>query len=130
MFDAGSEVAAWGDVRARPGVAATVRDVLLRDPSAIPDQSAVAAELFVSTRTLSRRLRQEGTSFRALRDEVRQVLSEQLLCQASMTTEQVAARLGYADPASFIRAFRRWKGCPPQAFARAAARAAARTVLQ
>ncbi|MEC3957649.1 AraC family transcriptional regulator [Nocardia sp. CDC153] len=101
---------------ARSGVAGAVRDLLVRNPGEIPDQSEVAAELFVSPRTLSRRLHDEGTSFRALLDEVRQALSEEMLDHTGMTTEQVAARLGYAEAASFIRAFRRWKGCPPQEY--------------
>ncbi|MFE3099536.1 helix-turn-helix domain-containing protein [Nocardia tengchongensis] len=100
----------------RSGFAGVVRDLLVRDPGVIPDQSAVASELFVSPRTLSRRLNEEGTSFRTLLDEVRQVLSEELLDRTDMTTEQVAARLGYAEAASFIRAFRRWQGCPPQEY--------------
>ncbi|MFI1912896.1 AraC family transcriptional regulator [Nocardia sp. NPDC020380] len=101
---------------ARTGIAGTVRDRLVRSPGHIPDQAAVAAELFMSPRTLSRRLNEEGTSFRALLDEVRQALSEELLDHTAMTTEQVASRLGYAEAASFIRAFRRWKGCPPQEY--------------
>ncbi|MEV6773739.1 AraC family transcriptional regulator [Nocardia sp. NPDC051030] len=102
--------------QARTGVAGAVRDLLVRNPGEIPDQAAVASELFMSPRTLSRRLNEEGTSFRALLDEVRQMLSEELLNHTDMTTEQVAARLGYAEAASFIRAFRRWKGCPPQEY--------------
>ncbi|WP_067572569.1 AraC family transcriptional regulator [Nocardia acidivorans] len=102
--------------QARTGVAGAVRDLLVRDPGQVPDQAAVAAELFMSPRTLSRRLNAEGTSFRALLDEVRQLLSEELLDHTEMTTEQVAGRLGYAEAASFIRAFRRWKGCPPQEY--------------
>ncbi|WP_433526293.1 AraC family transcriptional regulator [Nocardia pseudovaccinii] len=102
--------------RARTGVAGSVRDLLVRNPGEIPDQIAVAAALFMSPRTLSRRLRDEGTSFRNLLDEVRQMMSEELLSHTDMTTEQVAARLGYAEAASFIRAFRRWQGCPPQEF--------------
>ncbi|WP_405493187.1 AraC family transcriptional regulator [Nocardia sp. NBC_00511] len=101
---------------ARSGVAGSVRDLLVRDPGEIPDQATVAAGLYMSPRTLSRRLNDEGTSFRALLDEVRQLLSEELLDRTDMTTEQVAARLGYAEAASFIRAFRRWEGCPPQEY--------------
>ncbi|MFF0529926.1 helix-turn-helix domain-containing protein [Nocardia amikacinitolerans] len=100
----------------RVGVAGSVRDELIRDPAAIPDLPRVAAALFLSSRTLSRRLNAEGTSFRALVDEVRRARSEQLLGHTRLTTEQVASRLGYAESASFIRAFRRWNGCPPQEF--------------
>lgn len=102
--------------RARTGVAGAVRDLLVRNPGEIPDQTSVAAGLFMSPRTLSRRLHEEGTSFRALLDEVREMMAEELLAHTDMTTEQVAARLDYAEAASFIRAFRRWKGCPPQEY--------------
>lgn len=102
--------------RARTGVAGTVRDLLARHSGAIPDQATVAAELHLSPRTLFRRLAEEGTSFRALVDEVRETLAEELLCTAGMTTEQVSARLGYSEPACFVRAFKRWKGIAPQAF--------------
>ncbi|MGY1943079.1 AraC family transcriptional regulator [Nocardia asiatica] len=102
--------------RARTGVAASVRERLVRTPGEIPDQATVALGLYMSSRTLSRRLHEEGTSFRALLDEVRHTMSEVLLAHTDMTTEQVAARLGYAEAASFIRAFRRWQGCPPQTF--------------
>lgn len=110
--------------QARTGIAGSVRDLLVRDPGEIPDQAAVAAELYMSPRTLSRRLNEEGTSFRALLDEIRQMLSEELLDRTDMTTDQVAARLGYAEAASFIRAFRRWKGCPPQEYRARGARPA------
>ncbi|MEU0543941.1 AraC family transcriptional regulator [Nocardia sp. NPDC005978] len=115
--------------QARGGVAGAVRDLLVRDPGEVPDQAAVATELFMSSRTLSRRLNEEGTSFRALLDEVRQLLSEQLLDHTDMTTEQVAARLGYAEAASFIRAFRRWQGVPPQEYRARGPRANARAEL-
>ncbi|WP_067539870.1 AraC family transcriptional regulator [Nocardia crassostreae] len=104
--------------RARTGMAGAVRNLLARNPAVLPDQVAVAAALCVSPRTLARRLSAEGTSFRALGDEVRRVLGEELLTHTDMTTEQVAVRLGYADAASFIRAFRRWNSCPPQEFRR------------
>lgn len=112
--------------RVRDGVAGTVRNLLVRNPGEIPDQTAVAADLYMSSRTLSRRLNEEGTSFRALLDEVRQMLAEELLDHTDMTTEQVAARLGYAEAASFIRAFRRWNDCPPQEYRLRGIRAGAR----
>ncbi|MGW4846804.1 AraC family transcriptional regulator [Nocardia brasiliensis] len=104
------------DRHARIGIAGAVRELLVRHPGEIPDQVQVAAELFMSPRTLSRRLNDEGTSFRALLDEIRETLAVGLLARTEMTTEQVAARLGYSEAASFIRAFRRWKGYPPQEY--------------
>ena len=104
--------------RARTGVAGLVRDQLVTAPGAMPDLAAVAGTLAVSERTLRRRLADEGTSFRALVDEVREALAEELLSTQSLSVEQVARRLGYAETASFTHAFTRWKGVSPRAWAR------------
>jgi AraC-like DNA-binding protein len=46
-------------------------------------------------------------------DEVRETLAEQLLSTAGLSVETVAERLGFANTAGFISAFKRWKGVPP-----------------
>ncbi|MFD3484764.1 AraC family transcriptional regulator [Streptomyces sp. NPDC058665] len=103
--------------RARAGVAGAVRDALLRRSGALSSLPEVARELGTSTRTLARRLDAEQSSFRVLADEVRQTLAEELL-GTDMTVQQVAHRLGYTEPSSFVRAFRRWTGHAPQAYRR------------
>lgn len=107
--------------RARTGVAGEVRSLLLQQPEDMPDMEQVSAVLNVTSRTLRRRLLGEGTAFRALVDEVRHALAEEMLCAGCFTVEQVADRLGYAEVASFIHAFRRWTGTTPGAFAAASA---------
>ncbi|WP_043536338.1 helix-turn-helix domain-containing protein [Saccharomonospora cyanea] len=104
--------------RARDGVARTVRDRLLAVDGLGLGMAAVAAELGMTTRTLRRRLAAEGAGFRALLDEVRQALAEELLATRSMSVEQVAHRLGYGDAAAFVRAFMRWTGVSPGRYAR------------
>ena len=99
--------------RVRGGVAGEVRDLLLRTPAAMPSMEDIAARLHVSSRSLRRRLIDEGTSFRALIDEVRQAIAEELLTTGRMKLAEVAERLGYAEPAPFITAFRRWRGQSP-----------------
>jgi AraC-like DNA-binding protein len=102
--------------RARSGLAGRVRDRILRQPGQIPGMDAVAAELLLTPRTLRRRLLEEGTSYQALTDEVRETLAEELLSAAKLSVEQIAERLGYAEAASFIHAFKRWKGRPPHSY--------------
>lgn len=104
-----------GARRARGGLAGTVRDRLLREPGHMPDMEAVAAELNVTSRTLRRKLLDEGTSYRALQDEVREALAVELLGTARLSIEDIAERLGYAEASSFIHAFKRWKGVSPGA---------------
>lgn len=99
--------------RARTGVAGQVRDQLLREPGRIPAMQEVAVSLHHSLRSLHRHLAAEGTSFRTLVDEVRVTLAEELLGTHHLSVMQVAERLGYAEPASFLHAFRRWKGMTP-----------------
>jgi AraC-like DNA-binding protein len=101
----------------RAGVAARVRAAMLRQRRVVPSLAEIAAERHVDSRTLRRQLAAEGTSFRALADEVRETLAVELL-EAGLTLEQVADRLGYSDAATFSRAFRRWTGHPPGAISR------------
>jgi AraC-like DNA-binding protein len=70
----------------------------------------------VTPRTLRRHLLDERTSFAELRDEVRQMLADELLRGSRLSIEQIAERLGYAETASFISAFKRWHGTTPHAF--------------
>jgi len=100
----------------RSGVAAQVRDRLLHAPGAIPDIEGIAASLQLSPRSMRRRLEEEGTSFRGLLDEVRQTLAEEMLRTGQIKLSEIALRLGYAEAASFIHAFKRWKGVSPAMF--------------
>ena len=97
--------------RAHQGLAAQVREQLLRGlrVGRLPDMEAVATGLLMTSRTLRRRLGAEDTSFRALLDELRQTLAEELLGTAGLKVEEVAARLGYSDAVSFLHARRRWR---------------------
>ncbi len=102
--------------RVLSGFSGQIRDRLLRNPGEMPSLDAVAAELHMAPRSLRRRLDEEGTSYRALVDEVRQTLAEELLLSAHMKLSEIAGRLGYTEPAAFISAFKRWKGMSPTAY--------------
>jgi AraC-like DNA-binding protein len=75
--------------------------------------SLVARRVGIAERTLNRRLALEGTSVRALRDEVRCDTACQLLVQTAHSAADIGQLLGYAEPAAFTRAFRRWVGLAP-----------------
>jgi AraC-like DNA-binding protein len=100
--------------RANPGkTAGLIRSRLLERPATMPSLEQVASELHLDERTIRRHLAAEGTSFRALRDEVREALAVELLAQVGLSVNEVAHRLGYTDATSFSHAFRRWRGVPP-----------------
>ena len=73
----------------------------------------VAHTLDVHRRTLHRRLRQEGTSFRQVLDEIRYDTARHMLQLTDMPLLQVATSLGYSDITAFTRAFKRWSGASP-----------------
>lgn len=85
--------------------------VLLVAQAASGDQ--VAKLLLIHRRTLSRRLKAEGTTFHQLLDEVRFEAACQLLDTARIPITEIAASLGYAETSAFSRAFRRWSGATP-----------------
>ncbi len=85
-------------------------------PSGTPDKNAVAKLLFMSSRTLQRRLADESTNFRALLLEVRRALAEKYILDKDMPLEEISYMLGFADISSFSRAFKQWTGDPPNEF--------------
>jgi AraC-like DNA-binding protein len=73
----------------------------------------------ISVRTLQRRLREKGVSYSELAEQVRLEVSCDLLTTAhEMTVTEIGLELGYQDPGSFSRAFRRFTGMPPGEFRR------------
>jgi AraC-like DNA-binding protein len=90
-------LAAW-----RPVAAAGVEDV--------------ARKLAMSRPTLARHLQRIGTSFAALREELRRDLAIALL-RRGVRIPEVAARLGYSEPSAFHRAFKGWTGTSPGRYA-------------
>lgn len=78
-----------------------------------PTAHAIAHELTMSTRTLQRRLADEGTHFQALLDTVRHELAKHYLRASSLELSEIAFLLGYNEASSFHRAFHQWEGLPP-----------------
>ncbi|MEM7171119.1 MAG: AraC family transcriptional regulator [Pseudomonadota bacterium] len=77
---------------------------------------SVARDLGLSNRSFARRLAEQDTTFGKLLAQVRRQLAERYLADPSVKTAQVAFMLGYAEPAAFTNAFRRWTGKTPSAF--------------
>jgi AraC-like DNA-binding protein len=80
-----------------------------------PSLSSIAKQLWMSERTLSRRLRVAGVQFRVLLDEVRRERAAQLL-QSDTSISDIAQQLGFGDATTFGRAFRRWTGASPSEY--------------
>jgi len=78
-----------------------------------PTIKTVAKALGTSTRTLQRRLSDEGVTFAELLDTFRRRMASELLQRHDLAVYEVAFLLGYSEPSTFFRAFRRWTGMSP-----------------
>jgi AraC-like DNA-binding protein len=85
-----------------------------------PSADTTADALGMSTRTLARRLKAEGTSHKEVLDELRAALARRYLGDASLAISEVAFLLGFSEPSAFHRAFKRWTGQTPAEFRSAA----------
>ncbi|PKO83829.1 MAG: AraC family transcriptional regulator [Betaproteobacteria bacterium HGW-Betaproteobacteria-11] len=83
-----------------------------------PTLDQLARQFNLSPRTLHRRLEDEGTSLRALRESLRQELAIDWLTKTMRPVSRIAADLGFADAASFYRAFTAWTGHGPRDYRR------------
>ena len=83
---------------------------LSRGDSEFLTAGEAARMLALSERTLHRRLAEEGTRFSAMVDEARYNRARELLMEGRTTIERIASAVGFAEPSSFSRAFKRWSG--------------------
>lgn len=105
-------------------VVGRVRAALSGERGQYPSLGAVSERLFMSTRTLKRRLQERGLSFQRLLDQTRHDEALRLLQNPLLSVEAIAPQLGYSSSANFTRAFRKWTGSPPGAFRQGRVRAA------
>ncbi len=78
-----------------------------------PTIEGIADALHISSRTLQRRLQDEGSSFQRVLEEARHQLARHYLNNSVLELNEAAYLLGYEDGNSFVRAFRTWEGVPP-----------------
>jgi len=76
----------------------------------------IAAELLMSPQTLRRKLREENTSPREIKEEILRDAAIASLARGDETVAALSRRLGFSEPSAFSRAFRRWTGSPPGSY--------------
>jgi len=103
---------------AEQAVSAKVRAVLQQHRPTWADLATTAGVLHMSVSTLQRHLATEGTSFQALKDQLRRDLAIVRLNTSTVPLAALADELGFADSAAFQRAFKAWTGGAPGSYRR------------
>jgi AraC-like DNA-binding protein len=83
------------------------------DLESMPDLDEISRHLLITPRTLRRHLQDEGTSIRMIKESLRQDFAMKLLNNEHLSIQEVAEQTGFAEPAAFCRAFKRWTGQSP-----------------
>lgn len=98
------------------------------DAGKLPGFDDLAVELHLAPTTLRRRLEAEGTSFQAIKDDLRRDTAIHHLVGGCRSVASIAADLGFGEPSAFRRAFKKWTGVQPLAYRARADRPASRLV--
>jgi len=109
------------DLLSRPDESNTwtgrIRALIGRDFSKpMPDFVWIAQELHTSPQTLRRRLKQENTSFQEIKDLLRRDMAIYYLSHQELPINDIAERVGFTEPSTFHRAFKKWTGVTPGAW--------------
>ena len=82
----------------------------------LPSMDDIAARLAMSPQTVRRKLREENTSLREIRDDILRDAAITSLSRGDETVAALSERLGFSEPSAFTRAFRRWTGSAPGSY--------------
>jgi AraC-like DNA-binding protein len=82
-------------------------------PVGCPSEEVMADKLFMSKRTLQRKLSKEGQSYSSLLNSVRLTIAKQHLTMTKMPIIEIAYQLGYSSPSTFSRSFKNQLDIPP-----------------
>ncbi|MDH4121898.1 MAG: AraC family transcriptional regulator [Deltaproteobacteria bacterium] len=81
-----------------------------------PSLTDIAQRLGFTPRTLQNRLKDQGTTFQGVLEDLRRDLAVSFLADERMGVSDVAYLLGFSEPSPFHRAFRRWTGKSPSEY--------------
>lgn len=91
-----------------------IRRLLRRHLSGeMPTLEDVSSMFGITSQTLRRRLRDEGHTYQSLKDSLRCDAAIELLARPDLSLVQIATMVGFSEPSTFHRAFKKWTGLPP-----------------
>ena len=89
---------------------------LLKEGTQVASIKEVSGILAVSTRTLTRRLNQEGKSFQQIKSKIRCDIAKELLVNSDITLSQISEKIGFSEQGDFTRAFIGWADQTPSSY--------------
>jgi AraC-like DNA-binding protein len=98
----------------RGGLTEKVKAIILNSPGEIPPLEAVADSMNMSLRTIRRRLKAEGTTYKELLMSVRMKVAKQYLQETPLSIKEIGYLLCYSEVANFQRAFKNWFNTTPR----------------
>ena len=83
-----------------------------------PSLEKIAEELCTTAQTIRRKLKKENTSYQEIKDQLRQDSAINFLCNTALPINEISLRLGFSEPSTFHRAFKKWTGTTPGTYRR------------
>lgn len=93
-----------------------IRAIIGNNPMELPEFIDIAKQLAMHPQTLRRRLKEEHTSYRDIKNQVRRDIAIYHLGKKTLSVDEVAFRSGFSEASAFIRAFKNWTGVTPLAY--------------
>jgi AraC-like DNA-binding protein len=93
-------------------------ECLIKDalPSGIPSVEQIGQVMGMSRRTLTRRLSENGLTFRDLIKKIQEEVSKELLKNPARSIAEIAFETGFSEQSAFSRAFKNWTNQSPAEF--------------
>lgn len=79
-------------------------------------KAKVASQLNMSTRSLQRKLKELGQSYKTILDETRRSVAEMYLLDTALSINEIAFLIGYQEQSSFNHAFKSWNAVSPSRY--------------
>jgi AraC-like DNA-binding protein len=79
----------------------------------MPSLEDVGKALGITPQMLRRRLQDEGQGYQAIKDDLRRDIAIEYLARPDLTLIDIANLLGFSEPSTFHRAFKKWTGVAP-----------------
>lgn len=86
------------------------------DDSRLPNLDWVAQRLHMTSYTLSRKLKAEGSAYQKIKDNLRRDQAVIMLTRQNLSVAEISLQLGFTEPGAFSRAFKHWTGVSPLAY--------------